>query len=188
MRLKFFLALLDVMIAEAVLGMSSLAQDSASTHPAHKRFGVERNAIEVRSMSDDLELEYRHGWFGFFSTELFARAGQESREAGIGTSMYLLHVFFAQGAVGLGEKQYSVTDVAPFSADYILRARCGMLLPLGRFLEAPVYLSLSGGKTWFVQRDYCVNCGYMVRNPGPPRYEKFMLEEDRLQLGFGVQF
>ncbi len=164
-----------------------LQRDSTDTTTVQT---VTRNRIEVRYGEPGGTFEYRHSWLQYLSTDLFVSTNG-MRGAGIGLSVDPFPVISIQAVLGYPPYTDAVVDGPVFKPEYNYGFRGAFLIPLD-LVQSRLYVSLSGGKVWVVDKNYDPNAGLMPPRTSdeviPSAVRKEVRTLEFFELGLGLRF
>jgi hypothetical protein len=134
--------------------------------------------------------EFRHSWFPFLSTDLYVSTNG-MRGGGIGVSLDPFPVLSIQGMVGYPTYADAVVDAPTFDPEYNYGARGAFLIPMN-LLHSRLYVSLSYGKIWVVDKNYNSSGGFPPAHTDdvviPPTVGKEIRTLEFFELGLGLRF
>jgi hypothetical protein len=110
------------------------------------------NRIEVRYGEEGGTFEYRHSWIQMLSTDLYLSTNM-MRGIGAGISFDPISFLSFQGSFGYPVGTDKTTDGPVFDPEYTYGVRGAVLIPL-KLLQSRLYVSLSSGKVWIVDKNY----------------------------------
>lgn len=146
------------------------------------------NAFEARLSSPSiLELQYSRRWFSIASTDAAVQLGKTTFSLGV--TLHPLQFLFVQGRIGLpafrGEQ--ALDGPLAYSPDVAYALRAGVMI---RFRSSPLFVTLSGGTFWAVERNYCYTCGGFPPSSVMvvPKYRDETERHEIIALGFGGWF
>lgn len=161
-------------------------------------FGM--HAIELRGQLYNMGalaylVEYKYRRFNFISMDVYLRSFVHAPfEVGGGVTLRLpvVQVFYAQATVGRpfndahpSDEELPTGIAFPFSPDYSYSFRGGMLLPLGEPVRSHFYLTLSAGKSWYVDTNNRY-IQWMSETPPPVDDEyEYEIRTQRKKRGYG---
>lgn len=157
-----------------------------------KIFNKVNNAFELRGDAglNYFELEYRRYWIPILSSDIFLRLN-DGGGINVGASVYppsfyFFELLFLQGFIGSPYYKETIVDGPVFNPEYVYGLKYGIKLP---FLKDRFIFSVSVGKNWIVDKNYCYNCGF----PPPgitfiPKHKVEYRQSDLFDIGFGIRF
>lgn len=152
--------------------------------------GTPRNRVEVRYGEPGATFEFRHSWFDLLSSDLFVSTNG-MRGAGIGISVDPFPILSAQALLGYPQYTDRVVDAPIYDPDYSYGFRGAFLLPLD-LARLRIYVSLSAGKIWAVDKNYNPNSGFHLARTtdelGPAAVRKEVRTLEFFELGLGLRF
>ena len=164
-----------------------LQSDSTDTSVVQS---LRRNRVEVRYGEPGATFEFRHSWLTFLSTDLFV-SSNSMRGAGIGVSVDPVPVLSFQAILGYPPYMDAIVDGPVFDPEYNYGFRGAFLIPLD-LVQSRLYVSLSAGKVWVVDKNYDPSGGFPpartddVVVPTTTRKETRTLEF--FEIGLGLRF
>lgn len=151
---------------------------------------VARNRIEVRYGEPGATFEFRHSWLPFLSSDLFISSNGR-RGAGFGISVDPIPVISVQGVLGYPPYRDAVVDGPVFDPEYNYGFRGAFLVPLN-LAHSRLYISLSAGKVWVVDKNYNPRSGFLPVPPSdeiiPASTRKEVRTLEFFELGLGLRF
>jgi hypothetical protein len=191
MNVRFLTGVIELIFLGGTCVDQSMAIDADSLEKETYSLPPKANVVELRPAIGEYSIEYRRYWFRFMSTDLEFGAGDRHQYASIALSLYPMPLFFLQSSVGIGGASEGGAELAePFNAGYVVGIRFGMLFPMGRSINSPFYVSLTGGWLWFVDKNYR-SYGFSFYEPSlspKPIVSTRSIEKDMLQVGLGYRF
>ncbi len=151
---------------------------------------LRRNRVEVRYGEPGATLEFRHSWLTFLSTDLFV-SSNSMKGAGIGVSVDPVPVLSVQAIVGYPPYTDAVVDGPVFDPEYNYGFRGAFLIPLD-LVQSRLYVSLSGGKVWVVDKNYNPSGGFPPARTDdvvtPSTTQKEIRTLEFFEIGLGLRF
>jgi hypothetical protein len=149
-----------------------------------------RNRVEVRYGEQGATFEFRHSWIPLVSTDLYLSTNG-LRGLGLGVSLDPVPVVSIQGSVGFPVGSDRIVDGPTFSPDYTYGIRGAFLIPLD-LGQARLFVSLSGGKVWIIDKNYNPNAGFFIRPTDDTVILSGTRKETRsiefFEVGLGLRF
>jgi hypothetical protein len=148
------------------------------------------NRIEVRYGEEGGTFEYRHSWIPMLSTDLYLSTNV-LRGIGAGISFDPISLLSFQGSFGFPVGSDQPTDGPVFDPEYTYGVRGAVLIPLN-LLQSRLYVSLSGGKVWIVDKNYSAGGGLLPPYGNdvvvPVTASKETRTMEFFEIGLGIRF
>lgn len=164
------------LLVQTVVAQSIFAQDSTNTDPT--------NSLEIRiSSSTVAEIQYSRKWWPALSTDVIIQTSMFGPSLGLTANP--LPFAFIQGRVGYHMYDGGQVEDGPvWKPDLMYSYRVGLGIPS---VNSKVYILISFGKLWVVDRNFCYTCGGFPP-PGvifTPKYRDEYEIYDMLSIGIG---